>query len=203
MAFELMTLPFEKNAFEPGISVETIEFHYGKHHQGYVNKLNELIDGGKYADASLFTIIKKAKGPTFNNAAQIFNHDFYWYGLSSEKSSPSTALVDKIEHDHGSLEDFEEAFINAAMSLFGSGWVWLVLQDGALAIKKYANAETPIKDGLKPLLVCDVWEHAYYIDTRNDRKSYLQAWWKLINWNFVSENFAAAEDAPIIGYDQA
>lgn len=203
MAFELMTLPFEKNAFEPGISVETIEFHYGKHHQGYVNKLNELIDGGKYADASLFTIIKKAKGPTFNNAAQIFNHDFYWYGLSGEKSSPSTALLDKIEHDHGSLEDFEEAFINAAMSLFGSGWVWLVLQDGALAIKKYANAETPIKDGLKPLLVCDVWEHAYYIDTRNDRKSYLQTWWKLINWNFVSENFAAAEDAPIIGYEQA
>ncbi len=201
MAFELMKLPFDEAALEPMISAETISYHYGKHHQGYVNKLNELIAGGKYENAPLLEIIRKSKGPTFNNAAQVFNHDFYWYGLTTQKSSPSTVLMDKIEHDHGSMEDFKEAFLNAAMSLFGSGWVWLVNQNGSLAIKKYENAETPVKDGLRPLLVCDVWEHAYYIDQRNARAAYLENWWKLIDWKFVSDNWAAKEDDPIIGYN--
>ncbi|HHH72843.1 MAG TPA: superoxide dismutase [Sulfuricurvum sp.] len=200
MAFELMTLPFEPTALEPMISEETVNYHYGKHHKGYVDKLNALIAGGKYADATLFDIIKKAKGPTFNNASQVFSHDFYWYGLSTEKTAPSAVLMEKIDHDYGALEDFKEAFLNAAASLFGSGWVWLVNQNGSLAIKKYSNAETPIKDGLRPLLVCDVWEHAYYIDQRNARAAYLENWWQLVNWKFVSDNWAAGEDEPIIGY---
>lgn len=200
MAFELMKLPFEEAALEPIISAETISYHYGNHHQGYVNNLNGLISGSKYENASLFDIIRKAKGPTFNNAAQVFNHDFYWYGLTNEKTTPSPTLLDKIEHDHGAMEDFKDAFLNAAASLFGSGWVWLVVQNGSLAIKKYENAETPIKDGLRPLLVCDVWEHAYYIDQRNVRAEYLENWWKLINWKFVSDNYAAKEEDPIIGY---
>jgi len=200
MAFELMKLPFEEAALEPMISAETISYHYGKHHQGYVNNLNGLIVGGKHEDASLFDIIKNAKGPTFNNAAQVFNHDFYWYGLTTQKTSPSPALLDKIEHDHGAMEDFKDAFLKAASTLFGSGWVWIVIQNGSLSIKKYENAETPIKDGLRPLLVCDVWEHAYYIDQRNARAAYLENWWKLINWKFVSDNYAAKEDDPIIGY---
>lgn len=200
MAFGLMKLPFEADGLDPLISPETIAYHYGKHHQGYVNKLNDLIAGGKYESASLFEIIRKSKGPTFNNAAQVFNHDFYWYGLSMKKTTPSAALLEKIEHDHGSMEDFKDAFLNAAMSLFGSGWVWLVVQDGSLTIKKYANAETPIKDGLKPLLVCDVWEHAYYIDQHNNRGAYLENWWLLINWTFVSDNYAAGEGEAIIGY---
>ena len=201
MAFELMKLPFEAAALEPMISAETISYHYGKHHQGYVNNLNKLIEGGKYENAPLLEIIRQSKGPTFNNAAQVFNHDFYWYGLSTEKTSPSAVLMDKIEHDHGSLEDFKDAFLNAAASLFGSGWVWLVVQDGSLAIKKYSNAETPVKDGLKPLLVCDVWEHAYYIDQRNARPAYLENWWKLVNWKFVADNYAAKEGDPVIGYN--
>lgn len=200
MAFELMKLPFEEAGLEPMISAETISYHYGKHHQGYVNKLNELISGGKYENSSLLEIIRQSKGPTFNNAAQIFNHDFYWYGLTTEKTAPSATLLDKIEHDHGDMNDFKEAFLNAAAGLFGSGWVWLVVQNGSLAIKKYENAETPVKDGLRPLLVCDVWEHAYYIDQRNARPAYLENWWKLINWKFVSDNYAAKDDDPIIGY---
>lgn len=204
MAFELMELPYEQTALEPAISAETLAFHYGKHHAGYVNKLNGLIEGTPFEDAPLLKIIREAEGGTFNNAAQVFNHDFYWRGLSPDAATPSVELSDMIIRDFGSLDGFKGAFLAAAAGLFGSGWVWLVLgKENMLSIDKTVNAETPVQDGDKrPLLVCDVWEHAYYIDHRNVRVDYLESWWKLINWRFVSDNLASAENDPIAGYAQ-
>lgn len=193
MKFELMDLPYAQTALEPHLSAETISYHYGKHHAGYVNKLNTLIEGTQYADKSLEDIIKQAEGPIFNNAAQVFNHDFYWHGLSPIPTTIFLQLFNQITEDFGSLEQLKEAFLSAASGFFGSGWVWLILtDDGHLAIEATSNADTPLRHGRMPLLVCDVWEHAYYIDYRNGRLDYLESWWKLINWEFVSDNFVHA-----------
>ena len=189
MQHTLMQLPYEQTALEPYISAETISYHYGKHHAGYVNKLNGLIAGTQYEDKSLEYTVKHADGAVFNNAAQVYNHDFYWNGLSPVPTSPSTELSNLITRDFGSMETFKEKILAAAAGFFGSGWVWLVIaKDGKLAIDQTSNADTPIRHDAVALLTCDVWEHAYYIDYRNGRADYLENWWKLINWEFVSNN---------------
>jgi len=194
MLHQLMALPFAPTALEPFISAETLSFHHGKHHAAYVNKLNSLIQESEYVDMPLEEIIKHAEGPIFNNAAQVYNHDFYWKGLSAGSTAPSAELSSLIERDFGSMESFKEAFLAAAAGLFGSGWTWLVItKEGKLVIQTTSNADTPIRKRQTPLLTCDVWEHAYYIDYRNVRPDYLANWWKLINWNFVSGNLAVFE----------
>ncbi len=189
MQHTLMQLPYEQTALEPHISAETVSYHYGKHHAGYVNKLNGLIAGTQYENKTLVDTIKHSDGPIFNNAAQVYNHDFYWNGLSPASNTPSTALSNLIGRDFGSMEAFKEKMLTAATGFFGSGWVWLVMaKDGKLAIEQTSNADTPIRHDLLPLLACDVWEHAYYIDYRNGRADYLENWWKLLNWEFISNN---------------
>jgi Fe-Mn family superoxide dismutase len=191
MAFELPALPFAKNALSPHISEETIEFHYGKHHQAYVNKLNGLIAGTEFENKSLEDIIRTSEGAIFNNAAQIWNHTFYWNCLqpnSNEQLSPE--LTTAINKTYESLEKFKEEFTKAALGLFGSGWVWLAKNtDGELTITTTNNAGNPLTSGQTPLLTCDVWEHAYYIDYRNARAKYLDSFWKIVDWEFVSQNF--------------
>lgn len=194
MLHQLMTLPFAPTALEPYISAETLSYHHGKHHAAYVNKLNALIQGTEYSDMPLEQVIKHAEGPIFNNAAQVYNHDFYWKGLSAGATVPSAELSGLIVRDFGSMEMFQEAFLAAATGLFGSGWTWLVItKEGKLAIRTTSNADTPLRGNETPLLTCDVWEHAYYIDYRNARPDYLAKWWSLINWNFVSMNLAGFE----------
>ena len=193
MKFELMPLPYAQNALEPYISSETISYHYGKHHAGYVNKLNTLIEGTKFATQSLEEIIKNATSGIFNNAAQIYNHNFYWDGLLGNPTKASDALSALITRDFGSMEAFKKQFLAAAAGLFGSGWAWLIVdKEGKLAIAAYSNADNPLHHGDTALLTCDVWEHAYYIDYRNGRLDYLENYWKLINWKFVSDNLANA-----------
>lgn len=191
MAFELPPLPYEKNALEPYISSETIEYHYGKHHQAYVNKLNALVEGSQWADQSLETIIKEADGSIFNNAAQIWNHTFYWHCLSPEAGGePSGELADAINASFGSFDAFKKQMTEKAAGHFGSGWAWLVRDtNGELAITTSDNANNPIRLGQRPLLTCDVWEHAYYIDTRNNRAKYIDQFWHIVNWAFVAEQF--------------
>jgi len=187
-----MDLPFDENALEPHISKETLQYHHGKHHAGYVNKLNGLIEGTVYADMKLEEIVKKADGGIFNNAAQVFNHDFYFNGMSTTATSPSKELLALFERDFSSIEAFKEKFLEMAAGLFGSGWVWLSINDsGTLVIESFSNAGNPLLLGHTPLLTCDVWEHAYYIDYRNARPDYLQKWWELVNWDFVSDNLEA------------
>lgn len=189
----LMQLPYEQIALEPYISAETVSYHYAKHHAGYVTKLNGLINETTYADKPLEYIVQNADGAIFNNAAQVYNHNFYWYGLSASPEFPSLELSDLIKREFGSMEEFKEKFFSTAVGLFGSGWVWLVVtKEGKLAIEQTSNADTPIRHGNIPLLTCDVWEHAYYIDRRNSRPDYLENWWKLVNWKFVSENLSKA-----------
>ncbi len=190
MEHKLPELPYAKNALAPHISAETLDYHYGKHHATYVANLNKLIAGGEFAELSLQDIVKKASGPIFNNAAQVWNHSFYWNCLSPKGGGePSGALADAIAKNFASLAAFKEKLTAAAVTQFGSGWAWLVKNtDGSLAIEQTSNAGTPLKDGKKPLLTVDVWEHAYYIDYRNARPAYLEAFWKLINWDFASEN---------------
>jgi superoxide dismutase, Fe-Mn family len=191
MKHVLMQLPYEPSALAPYISAETLSYHYGKHHAGYVNKLNTLIEGTEFADKPLEHIIMNASNAIFNNAAQIYNHDFYWKSLSPAATTPSMHLLSLIQRDFGSMQAFEEAFLAAATGFFGSGWVWLVItNEGKLEINTTSNADTPLRHSKTPLLTCDVWEHAYYIDYRNVRPDYLANWWKLINWDFVSENLA-------------
>lgn len=192
MAIELPSLPFEKNALEPHISAETLEFHYGKHHQAYVNKLNGMIEGTEFADMALEDIIKKASGGMFNNAAQVWNHTFYWNSLSPDGGGdPSGKLADALTKTFGSVDKFREEFSTAAAGNFGSGWTWLVQRpDGSLAIVNTSNAATPITGDDKPLLTIDVWEHAYYIDYRNARPKYVEAFWNLVNWEFAASNMA-------------
>lgn len=203
MRHELMTLPYGQSALEPYISAETLSYHYGKHHAGYVNKLNTLIEGTAYADMSLEQIIMNAKEAIFNNAAQVYNHDFYWKGLDNNGSSASVELARLIDRDFGSMDGFREKFLAAAVGFFGSGWIWLTIsKEGKLEIKMTTNADTPIRHKDTPLLTCDVWEHAYYIDYRNGRPDYLANWWKLINWKFVSDNLAAFQNDPITGYSE-
>jgi Fe-Mn family superoxide dismutase len=193
MAFELPPLPYKRNALEPHISKETLDYHYGKHHQGYVKKLNAQVADTDMEDRPLEEIVKTAQGKLFNNAAQVWNHSFYWQCLSPQGGgSPSGALLEAINNSFGSLEKFKEAFTKSAAGNFGSGWTWLVkTSNGALAILNTENAKTPLTDAaVLPLLTVDVWEHAYYIDYRNSRPKYLDAFWALINWDFVSDNFS-------------
>ncbi len=191
MEHVLPALRYSKDGLAPIISAETIEYHYGKHHATYVNNLNKLIAGTEYAELSLEEIVRKAPaGPLFNNAAQVWNHTFYWNGLSPKGGGePSGALADAIQAAFGSFAQFKEKFTAASIGQFGSGWSWLVKNaDGTLAIETTGNAGTPLKDGKTPLLTCDVWEHAYYIDFRNARAAYLDAFWKLVDWTFVAQN---------------
>jgi superoxide dismutase, Fe-Mn family len=187
---KLPQLPWAKESLAPHISAETIDFHYGKHHATYVTNLNKLIPGTEFAELSLEDIIKKASGGIFNNAAQVWNHTFYWNCLSPKGGGePTGALADAINKAFGSFATFKEKLNAAAVTQFGSGWAWLVKNaDGSLAIEQTSNAGTPIKDGKKALLTVDVWEHAYYIDYRNARASYVDAFWKLVNWDFASQN---------------
>lgn len=189
MKHELMTLPYELDALEPLMSKETLEYHYGKHHQTYVTKLNGLIENTKYENYTLTEIVKISDGAIFNNAAQVYNHDFFWNCLVPNGSEVPQNLKEALEQSFGSVEGFQEAFSNVAINHFGSGWAWLVKdKTGQLAIVSTPNAETPITKELTPLLTCDVWEHAYYIDTRNARPKYLENFWALVNWNFVAQN---------------
>lgn len=185
----LMELPYGSSALEPFISAETISYHYGKHHAAYVAKLNTLIEGTAYEDMSLVTIIRQSEGAVFNNAAQVYNHDFYWRGLKNGTTHPSEELNSLIVRDFKSIDALKALFMTMATGFFGSGWIWLVLdKEGKLVLQSTSNADTPIRYGDIPLLTCDVWEHAYYIDYRNGRGDYLENWWKLINWDFVSAN---------------
>lgn len=190
MSFSLPPLPYEMNALEPHISKETLEYHYGKHHNTYVVNLNKLIPGTQFESMSLEEIIKHSTGGVFNNAAQIWNHTFYWHCLSPQGGGePTGKLADAINNSFGSFAAFKEQFTQAAITTFGSGWAWLVQdQGGAYKIISTSNAGTPITEGLIPLLTCDVWEHAYYIDYRNSRPEYINAFWALVNWDFVSQN---------------
>ena len=190
MEHTLPPLPYAMDALAPHISRETFEFHYGKHHATYVTNLNKLIPGTEFADASLEDIIKKASGPIFNNAAQVWNHTFYWNGLSPKGGGePTGALAAAINKAFGSFAAFKEKLSNAAVTQFGSGWAWLVKNpDGSLAVEQTSNAGNPLKDGKKPILTIDVWEHAYYIDYRNARPTYVEAFWKLVNWEFAAAN---------------
>jgi len=193
MAFELPALPYAKDALAPHISEETLEFHYGKHHQTYVTKLNGLVPGSEFEGKSLEDIIKTSSAGVFNNAAQIWNHTFYWNSLSPNGGGEATgALADAITAKWGSYAAFVEAFNDKAVNNFGSSWTWLVkTADGSLDIVNTSNAGCPLtEDGITPLLTCDLWEHAYYIDYRNARPKYLEAFWALANWEFAAANFA-------------
>lgn len=191
MKFSLPELPYAHNALEPIISEKTIGFHYGKHHQTYVTNLNGLVEGTEFADADLDTIVKKSEGPIFNNAAQIWNHNFYFLSLTPNKGSqPSDKLAKAIDAAWGSLENFKAEFNKATVSVFGAGWGWLVKDaDGKLSIAKESNAGNPLTRGLTPLLTFDVWEHAYYLDYQNRRADYVAALWDLVDWNVVSERY--------------
>ena len=191
MKHVLMNLPYAQDALEPLMSKETLQFHYGKHHQTYVNKLNELIENTKYQDLSLLEIIADSEGGIFNNAAQVYNHNFFWNGLTPTQEAVSSKLETILSETFGSVEEFKKEFTTKAVGHFGSGWAWLVQDENKkLKIVSTVNAQTPLGDNLKPILVCDVWEHAYYIDVRNARPAYLENFWKLVNWNFVEENMA-------------
>ncbi|MEZ6003263.1 MAG: superoxide dismutase [Planctomycetota bacterium] len=190
MTHTLPDLPYATDALAPWITAETFSYHHGKHHNAYVTNLNKLIEGTQFATMSLEDIVRKSDGGIFNNAAQHFNHSFYWKCLQpAGGAAPSGKLADAINSAFGSLAKFQEEFSNAAATLFGSGWAWLVQKaDGSLAITKEPNAGCPLKSGETPLLTCDVWEHAYYIDHRNARPSYIEGFWKHVNWNFVASN---------------
>jgi superoxide dismutase, Fe-Mn family len=190
-AILLPPLPYAKDALEPYMSRETLDYHYGKHHKAYVDKVNALISGTEFADASLEELVAESAGEIFNNAAQVWNHTFFWNCLSPRRQSPGREVSQALEA-LGGIESFRKQFDKAASSLFGSGWTWLVKDSrGALKIMMTANANTPVHDGHVALLTCDVWEHAYYIDHRNDRAGYLQSFWPLVNWDFVAANLAA------------
>ncbi len=190
MTFQLPKLPYEMDALEPHISKETLEFHYGKHHQTYVTKLNGLVAGTEFEGKDLEEVVKTSSGGVFNNAAQIWNHTFYWNGFAPNAGwKPTGALLEKIEEDFGSFEDFVSKFTDSCVNNFGSGWTWLVkTPEGKLDIVNTSNANTPLTTHNTALLTCDVWEHAYYIDYRNVRPEYLKAYWELINWDFVAKN---------------
>lgn len=188
---ELPKLPYKRDALEPHISQRTIDFHYGQHHAGYVKNLNNLIEGSQFETMSLEEIIKKSEGSIFNNAAQVWNHTFYWHCMTpNANTKPQVKFLNAIERDFGSFENFRQLFIKQAATLFGSGWLWLVEDNnGRLSLMQTSNAETPLtNEGLKPLLTCDVWEHAYYLDQQNLRLAYLNEFWQIINWQFVEKN---------------
>jgi len=188
MIHELPSLPYAPNALEPYISQRTIEYHYGKHHQAYVNNLNKLIPGTEFEHATLEDIVRKSSGGIFNNGAQVWNHTFYWNCLKPQGGGePGGALAEAIARDFGSFADFREKFSTAAATLFGSGWAWLIKkEDGKLEIVQESNAGCPVKYNTTPLLTCDVWEHAYYLDKQNVRPDYIADFWKLVDWDAVS-----------------
>jgi superoxide dismutase, Fe-Mn family len=192
MEHKLPELPYPKNALEPYISAETIDYHYGKHHAAYVNNLNDLIRGTEFENMALQEVIMKSSGGIFNNAAQIWNHTFYWKGLKADGGGePSGPLAEAINSAFGSLEDFKKGFTQKAVTLFGSGWTWLIKkEDGSISIESTSNAGTPMTSGQKALLTCDVWEHAYYIDYRNARPKYMETFWKILSWDFAEKNFS-------------
>jgi Fe-Mn family superoxide dismutase len=193
MAFELPALPYAQDALAPTISAETMEYHYGKHHQTYVDNLNKAVAGTADENASLEDIIMKAEGPLFNNAAQVWNHTFFWNSLSPNGGGqPTGAIADRIAADFGGYDEFRAQITDAGLTQFGSGWAWLVEKDGTLAIMKTPNADRPMKHGAKALFTIDVWEHAYYIDYRNARAKFIEVVLdKLINWDFVNANLAS------------
>ena len=190
MAFTLPALPYELNALEPHISKETLEYHYGKHHQAYVTNLNNLVAGTEFENVSLEDVVKKSSGGVFNNAAQVWNHTFYWNSLSPKGGgAPTGKLADAINAKWGSFDAFKEAFTKSAVGNFGSGWTWLVKKaDGSLDIVNTSNAGTTLTSDDVALITCDVWEHAYYIDYRNARPKYLEIFWNLVNWDFAAKN---------------
>jgi len=201
MKHELPPLPYASDALTPHMSKETLEFHHGKHHRTYVNKLNELVQGSQFENASLEEIVRKSSGVLFNNAAQAWNHAFFWKCLSPNGGGKPTGDIAKIiTSSFGSFDGFREQFTSAAEGRFGSGWAWLVRKDGgSLEVVSTANADTPMRSGRLPLLTCDVWEHAYYIDYRNSRPDYIKAFWNLVNWEFVNRNWAeSARAAPAL-----
>jgi len=194
MSIELPALPYARDALAPRISEETIDYHYGKHHQAYVNNLNGLIEGTENANKSLEDIIRSSDGGLFNNAAQVWNHTFYWNSLSPNGGGePSGELGAAINETFGSFDEFKSKFTASAGGNFGSGWTWLVKNaDGNLEIVNTSNADTPITDSsVTPLLTVDVWEHAYYVDYRNARPEYLKNFWELANWDFAAANLSA------------
>jgi len=192
MSIQLPPLPYPKTALAPYISEETLEYHHGKHHQTYVDNLNKLLPGSGLEGLSLEEIIKKSQGGLFNNAAQVWNHTFYWHCLSPETNqSPQGALSAAIDKKFGSFAEFQQQFTQTALTTFGSGWAWLIKKaDGEVDLLSTSNAQCPLTQNLRPLLTCDVWEHAYYVDYRNARAKYLEAFWKITNWRFVESQFA-------------
>jgi superoxide dismutase, Fe-Mn family len=197
MAFTLPELPWAKDALAPTISAETIEYHYGKHHKTYVDNLNKFAAGTKYESMSLEEVIKASQGQAnekkmFNNSAQVWNHTFFWNSMAPKAGgNPTGAIAAAIDKSFGSFGDFKTKFSEAAAAQFGSGWAWLVKNaDGALAIETTANADTPFAVGKRCVLTLDVWEHAYYIDYRNARPKFIEAWWNLVNWDFANKNIA-------------
>ncbi len=191
MSFSLPKLPYAVDALEPYISEKTFEFHYGKHHQAYVNNLNSLVVGTEFENASLEEIIKKAEGGIFNNGAQVWNHTFYFMQFAADGcDEPKDKLKAAIEAKFGSVEGFKADFSKAAATLFGSGWAWLVVNaNGELEIVQTSNAANPMRNGKKPIMTCDVWEHAYYIDKKNARPAYIEDFWKIVDWKVISERF--------------
>ncbi len=189
MKHELMTLPYAQDALEPLMSKETLEYHYGKHHQTYVNNLNNLIAGTQFENSTLIEIVLGSEGGLFNNAAQVYNHDFFWNGLTPTQGTIPSKVEAALVKTFGSVDEFKKEFTTKAIGQFGSGWAWLVVDENQnLKIVTTSNAANPLTDKLKPILVCDVWEHAYYIDVRNARPTYLENFWKLVNWDFVEKN---------------
>lgn len=191
MSFTLPDLPYAQNALEPRISEETLQYHHGKHHAAYVTKLNAAIDGSGFDGKSLEEIILNAEpGGLFNNAAQVWNHTFYWHSMSPEKTEVHGKVADAINAAFGDLDKFKDAFTQAAAGHFGSGWAWLVKnKDGSVEVVSTHDADNPLRAGSTPLLTCDVWEHAFYIDYRNDKAFYVENFWELINWDFAEHNF--------------
>ncbi len=191
MAFELPKLPYEKNALEPFISSKTLEFHHGKHHQKYVDTLNELTRGTPFENSSLEEIIKEADGAIFNNGAQVWNHNFYFSSLApGSAKAPTGELSDAIINSFDSFDEFKEEFAQACAKLFGSGWTWLVAKEnGNLEIMQGANADNPIREGLTPIMTCDVWEHAYYLDYQNKRPEYVKQFWEVLDWKIIEKRY--------------
>ncbi len=193
MAFKLPDLPYALDALNPYISKQTLEFHHGKHHLTYINNLNKQIEGTKFEQATLETMIQEAEGGIFNNAAQTFNHTFYFESFSPKpKKTPEGKLAEALRRDFGNVEKFVEAFTQGATALFGSGWAWLAAdKSGKLCLKMLSNAGNPLREGLVPLLTCDVWEHAYYLDCQNRRADYIKNFWQVLDWSVVEKRYAA------------
>jgi superoxide dismutase, Fe-Mn family len=193
MTIQLPKLPYAHDALEPHMSRETLDFHYGKHHRKYVDTANKLIKGTEYENMEPEEIIRAASGDIFNNVAQAWNHEFFWNCLTPNSQAPGSEVSEVFTQNFGDFDTFKAQFTEASVKLFGSGWTWLVADDdGKLHIEQTSNAETPLRRGRTPLLCCDVWEHAYYIDHRNARPKYLESYWKLVNWEFVAENYLRA-----------